>query len=66
MHDLTMIPPGFAYEVRFCGQCPHGHVIVLSEEGIPICQFVISAVQADRIGDTIRDNDPNFKETHSA
>jgi hypothetical protein len=59
----TRIPPiAHSFDLKFCGDCPNGHVILLAKDGSPIAQFTISAVQAEKIAKTIRENDPNFRE----
>jgi hypothetical protein len=55
------IPQAHSFQVRFCGACPNGHLISYDADGVPICQAVLSAQQAQEIADKIRANDPNFR-----
>ena len=60
--DLSIFPVADGFRIWFCGSCPHAHLIFRDKKNVPICHAVISAAQAERLADTIRDRDPNFRE----
>jgi len=60
--DSDDVPKAHHYDLFFCGHCPNAHLIYFDEQERPLLHATISAQQADRIAERIRDNDPNFRE----
>lgn len=57
------IPPASSFDIWFCGECPHAHLIFRDKHNVPLCQAIISAAQADHVAASIRRRDPNFVES---
>lgn len=59
--DLN-IPRAKGFDVKFCGHCPHAHVIFKDKDDLPICQAVLGLENLRSIAEEIYARDPNFRE----
>ena len=62
MRDVSEVPQAYRYEVMFCQHCPHGHLVFFDAADKPLLHAVLSVHQVQMLADTIRKNDPNFRE----
>lgn len=59
--DTKDIQTAYRWDLFFCGQCPHGHLVFFDEHNKPLLHAVMSARQMRLVATQIENNDPNFR-----